>query len=155
MRVRFCRARKFVNNNKSKLFWQILAKLSSSTWILSSGVHRVSSKVKVSRGHGMSYMKITQPYDWKFRNSNLASNTSNLHSDNLLHTNFLCIYIFSKILKDDGTSYQKHSSLNGVLDTPNSIEEWLKGVTERNANHKAQRTRIIDIIRKSHTVVIR
>ena len=115
----------------------------------------VSSKVKGSRGHGMFYMKITQPlpYYWKFRNTSLASNTSLLtfrESSTFIYyyTNFL--FFFSKILKGDGTSYQKHSSHKGVLDTPDSIEEWLKGVTERNANHKAQWTRIINIIRKSH-----
>ena len=131
------------------MFWQILAKI-SSTWILSSAVHRVSSKVKVSRGHGMFYMKITQPlpYHWKFSNTSLVSNTSLLTFRESSTYYFLFIYIFSKILKGDGTSYQKHSSHNGVLDTPDSIEEWLKGVTERNANHKAQWTRIIN--RKSH-----
>ena len=103
----------------------------------------------------MFYMKITQPlpYYWKFRNTSLASNTTlqaYLHSENLLHNTIPIFYFFSKILKGDGTSYQKHSSHKGVLDTPDSIEEWLKGVTERNANHKAQWTRIINIFRKSH-----
>ena len=38
--------------------------------------------------------------------------------------NFL---IFLNSLKGDETSNKKHSSHNGVLETPDSIEEWLKG----------------------------